>query len=56
EKECENCQGCPFAKKCKKSQTENITIRINEVLEHYKELARRNFATKTGDTLKRQRG
>jgi hypothetical protein len=54
--ECEDCQQCPFAEKCKKSQHENRTIKINESLEHYKQQARRNLATEAGDKLKRQRG
>lgn len=54
--ECENCHECPFAEKCKKSQIENRTIKINESLEHYKQQARRNLATEQGDKLKRQRG
>lgn len=54
--ECENCQGCPFAEKCKKSIDNNRTILVNEQLERYKELMRTNLNTRKGDKLKRRRG
>lgn len=54
--ECEDCTGCPFADKCKKSIDNNRTILINEKLERYKQMMRTNLRTDKGDKLKRKRG
>lgn len=54
--ECEHCHGCPFADRCKKSIDNNRTILINEKLERYKDIMRRNLQTQKGDKLKRRRG
>ena len=54
--ECEDCTGCPFADKCKKSIDNNRTILVNEKLERYKQLMRKNLRTEKGDKLKRRRG
>jgi transposase len=54
--ECEDCHGCPFAERCKKSIDNNRTILVNENLERYKELMRTNLSTQKGDKLKRKRG
>jgi hypothetical protein len=54
--ECEDCSGCPFADKCKKSMDNHRTILVNEKLEHYKQLMRDNLRTPKGDKLKRKRG
>lgn len=54
--ECDNCAGCAFADKCKKSMDNNRTILINEKLEYYRQLIRKNLGTEKGDRLKRRRG
>ena len=54
--ECEDCSGCPFADKCKKSIDNNRTILVNEKLERYKQQMRKNLRTEKGDKLKRRRG
>ena len=54
--ECEDCSGCPFADKCKKSVDNNRTILVNEKLERYKQRMRTNLRTEKGDKLKRKRG
>lgn len=54
--ECEDCGGCPFADKCKKSIDNNRTILVNEKLERYKQIMRTNLRTEKGDKLKRRRG
>jgi transposase len=54
--ECEDCGGCPFADKCKKSIDNNRTILVNEKLERYRQLMRKNLRTDKGDKLKRKRG
>jgi transposase len=54
--ECEDCSGCPFANRCKKSIDNNRTILVNEKLEYYKQLMRKNLRTEKGDNLKRRRG
>jgi hypothetical protein len=54
--ECEDCTGCPFADKCKKSIDKNRTILVNGKLERYKQLMRKNLRTHKGDKLKRRRG
>jgi transposase len=54
--ECEDCSGCPFADKCKKSIDNNRTILVNEKLERYKQLMRENLRTEKGDKLRRKRG
>jgi transposase len=54
--ECEDCNNCPFADKCKKSTDNNRTILVNEQLERYKQMMRTNLRTQKGDKLKRKRG
>lgn len=54
--ECEDCTGCPFADKCKKSIDNNRTILVNEKLERHKQVMRKNLRTEKGDKLKRRRG
>jgi len=54
--ECEDCTGCPFADKCKRSTDNNRTILVNEKLERYKQMMRKNLRTEKGDKLKRKRG
>ncbi|PWV47048.1 IS1182 family transposase [Chitinophaga sp. S165] len=53
--ECENCQGCPFAKDCKGTSASNRTIKVNQSLEHYKQQARNNLKSEECDILKRKR-
>jgi hypothetical protein len=54
--ECEDCSGCPFEDKCKKSIYHNLTILVNEQLERYKQQMQTNLRTKKVDKLKRRRG
>jgi transposase len=53
---CEDCGGCPFADKCKKTTDNDRTVLVNEKLERYKALIRKNLRTEKGDKLKRRRG
>ncbi len=45
--ECQDCTGCPYAKKCKKGEG-NRTIQINLKLEEYKKQARQNLCSEKG--------
>ncbi len=56
EYECESCVGCPFYEQCNKSTTGgNRTIQVNEKLEVYKQKARENLNSKTGEQLRKRR-
>lgn len=52
----ENCNGCPLWGDCIKSKEKNRTIRVNQQLEVYKGIAKRNLNSETGLALRRRRG
>lgn len=55
--ECNDCSGCPFFQQCCKStKGQNRQIEVNEKLEVFKQQARENLHTESGQALKRQRG
>jgi Transposase and inactivated derivatives len=51
-----DCSGCAMREMCTKSESNNRTIIVNEQLDIYKELARRNLHTPKGIVLRRRRG
>ncbi len=51
---CEDCRGCPFAKKCKKGKGRR-TIQINRKLDYYRSKMRENLTSKKGIELRKQR-
>lgn len=52
----EGCGECHMREMCTKSKEKNRTIHINEQLDIYKEMARRNLHTSKGLELRRRRG
>lgn len=52
--ECEDCKGCPYAEKCKKTPN-NRTIRINEELTQYHEEVINNLESTQGALLRMNR-
>lgn len=56
EYQCNDCQDCPFYQQCCRSTTGgNRLIKVNEKLETYKQQARKNLNSETGNTLRKQR-
>jgi transposase len=54
--EAQDCQGCPLASQCKRSEQGNRTLKVNERLDYYKRQARQNLQTEKGLALRRLRG
>lgn len=54
--EAQDCQGCPLASQCKKSEEHNRTIKVNERLDYYKQQARQNLHSEKGLVLRKRRG
>ena len=53
--ECTDCSECPVASACKKSSQSNRSVRVNWLLESYKQQARDNLHSPTGKALRKQR-
>ena len=54
--EAENCNTCPLAEQCKKSEHQNRTIKVNSKFDYYKNQARENLNSQKGIALRRARG
>jgi len=54
--EAQDCQRCPLASQCKRSEQTNRTLKVNERLDYYKRQARQNLQTEKGLALRRLRG
>lgn len=52
----DNCNGCSMREACTKSKDRNRTIVVNEQLDTYKELARKNLTSEKGVALRKRRG
>lgn len=52
--ECENCEGCPFAEECKKTD-KNRKIYVSEKFERFKQQARDNLLSDKGLELRKKR-
>lgn len=56
EYQCNDCNECPFYQQCCKSTTgESRIIKVNEKLDTYKQQARENLNSETGNHLRKQR-
>ena len=53
--ECENCEGCPYANECKKTE-KNRKIYVSGKYEKFKQQARDNLNSERGIKLRKQRG
>jgi transposase len=52
----EDCDGCPMREMCTKSKDRNRTIVVNEQLDIYKTIAKKNLHSEKGLELRRRRG
>jgi transposase len=54
--QCENCDNCPFAPECKKSEDKGRTVRYSPKGEAYKNKARAMLKSKKGRQMRSERG
>ena len=54
--QCENCENCPFAPECKKSEDKARTVRYSPQGEAYKQRAREMLNSKKGLRMRSERG
>jgi transposase len=54
--EAKDCSGCPMREMCTNSKEKDRTIAVNEQLDAYKAIAKRNLRSEKGQDLRRRRG